>query len=140
MRFCNVILTILRSGKREKIGECRYRRSWGSVIFLKELQRKLGVKLRQISNFYKILKTGHIKNVFSNNCNPWPNSQISSLRMPFWVDFWYKLHFEVSMQKIAVFAIWCKNPKFQVFELIWWKMAFFFEKSSQSSPGLNLWS
>ena len=113
MRFCNVISTILRPGRREKIGECRYRRSWGSVIFLKELQRKLGVKLRQISNFYKILKTGHIKNVFSNNCNPWPNSQISSLRMPFWIDFWYKLHFEVSMQKIAVFAIWCKILNFK---------------------------
>ena len=71
------------------------------------------LKLRQISNFYKILKTGHIKNVFSNNCNPWPNSRISSLRMPFWVDFWYKLHFEVSMQKIAVFAIWFKILNFK---------------------------
>ena len=113
MRFCNVISTILRPGRREKIGECRYRRSWGSVIFLKELHRKLGVKLWQISNFYKILKTGHIKNVFSNNCNPWPNSQISNLRMTFWIDFWYKLHFEASMQKIAVFAIWCKILNFK---------------------------
>ena len=73
----------------------------------------MSLKSRQISNFYKIEKTGHIKNVFSNNCNPWPNLQISSLRMSFWVDFWYKLHFEVSMQKIAVFAIWCKILNFK---------------------------